>query len=553
MTPKRRDWLHVLIGFALGAAYVALCLATVKNLGYARDEGFYFGAATSYEGWFIELFKNPANAMKQATIDRYWANNNEHPAFVKSMFALSHHYLYGKWKLFAEEGTSFRFPGMVFAGMMITLTYLWGRRTYGVWAGLVAAVLAGMMPRVFYNSHLDCFDIPIAAMWLLTAYAYYRSLSGGGIGWTLATGVIYGLTLNTKHNSWLLPAALIAHAALSLSRHELKELKSGRARIPGALLSMLTIGPCVFYATWPWIWNDTAKRLANYAAFHLGHEYYNMEFLGVSYTKPPFPRAYAWVMTLGTVPAITILLFLIGGAIVAKAAIDRRFTWFRSPDVKPPGALTGAPELLWLLSILVSYSPWLSTGTPIFGGTKHWITAYPFISLFAGVGFVHVCAALAKLVPERLRRPHLIEAATLPCIVAAPIAITLHSHPWGLSSYTPLVGGASGAATLGLNRTYWGYTTGAVTGYLNANAPPRTGVFVHDTAFQSFQMLVTDGRLRRDIAASGNIEGSQFALYHHEPHMGRVEYQIWVAYGTVQPSYIGVYDGVPVIWVYRRP
>jgi hypothetical protein len=104
-----------------------------------------------------------------------------------------------------------------------------------------------------------------------------------------------------------------------------------------------------------------------------------------------------------------------------------------------------------------------------------------------------------------------------------------------------------------LNRTFWGYTTGAVTGYLNANAPPRTGVFVHDTAFQSFQMLVTDGRLRRDIAPAGNIEGSQFALYHHEPHMGRVEYQIWVAYGTVQPAYIGAYDGVPVIWVYRRP
>jgi hypothetical protein len=35
--------------------------------------------------------------------------------------------------------------------------------------------------------------------------------------------------------------------------------------------------------------------------------------------------------------------------------------------------------------------------------------------------------------------------------------------------------------------------------------------------------------------------------------MGRVEYQIWVDYGTTVPSYIATYDGVPVAWVYERP
>jgi hypothetical protein len=275
-----------------------------------------------------------------------------------------------------------------------------------------------------------------------------------------------------------------------------------------------------------------------------------MEFLGVSYTRPPFPKLYAWLMTLGTVPAITLLLFVVGGVVVAKTALGRRVRWLPAPT-SPPTA--GAPELLWALSILVSYAPWLSSGTPIFGGTKHWITAYPFLCLFAGVGFVHVCQAVRKILPKRFDRPYLVEVATLPCVFAAPVAITLHSHPWGLSSYTPLVGGASGAATLGLNRSFWGYTTGAVTGFLNERTPPRGGVFVHDTAFQSFQMLVSDGRLRRDIVPAGNIESSTLALYHHEPHMGRVEYQIWIAYGTVQPAYIGTFDGVPVIWVYQRP
>ena len=32
----------------------------------------------------------------------------------------------------------------------------------------------------------------------------------------------------------------------------------------------------------------------------------------------------------------------------------------------------------------------------------------------------------------------------------------------------------------------------------------------------------------------------------------RVEYEIWVVYGTVKPAAIGSYDGVPVVWLYTR-
>jgi hypothetical protein len=129
---------------------------------------------------------------------------------------------------------------------------------------------------------------------------------------------------------------------------------------------------------------------------------------------------------------------------------------------------------------------------------------------------------------------------------------TARSHPWGLSSYTPLVGGASGAATLGLNRTFWGYTTGAIAPYLNA-APRGTLVFVDDTAGASWDMLLADGRLRKDLRGSLSLDGTTYGLYHHELHMQGVEYQNWIAYGTVRPDHVAGLDGVPVIWVYRKP
>src|SRR4029078_2769947 len=82
--------------------------------------------------------------------------------------------------------------------------------------------------------------------------------------------------------------------------------------VPASLIAMATIGPLVFFLLWPWLWNDTLPRLQEYVNFHVHHEYYNIEFLGVTYFGPPSPRSYMPVMIAATVPTITLVLFAIG-------------------------------------------------------------------------------------------------------------------------------------------------------------------------------------------------------------------------------------------------
>ncbi|MEO7038244.1 MAG: glycosyltransferase family 39 protein [Polyangiaceae bacterium] len=531
----RLDWL---LGGALFLAYLALLLSTVKDLGYARDEGFYFQAAHSYEAWFELLRTDFSAAIDPRSIDRYWSVNHEHPALMKTLFAFSHHYLFTDLQLFREQGTAYRFPGMVLSALGVAVTYAWGARENGRLAGVVSALALALMPRVFYHSHLACFDMPVTTMLLITTYAFARSLEGK-LGWAIATGVLYGLLLDTKHNAWLLPGAFVLHFVLTRGVHAVRELLAKRWAFPHAFVAMTLISPCVFYAGWPWVWHDTFQRLRDYVAFHMGHEYYNMEFLGQTYWKPPMPRLYAWVMTLATVPGITLLLFLIGLAVSA---------FRRKPAAAPAPPST---PLLWFLCLLMCYSPWWSDATPIFGGTKHWMTAYPFLCLFAGRGFAYVAERVAELWPRKSWRvwaPPALAAAVL----VGPLCMTLHSEPWGLSFYTPLVGGAPGGASLGLNRTFWGYTTGAVQGFINQHAPQRANVYVHDTALQSWEMLRQDGRIRSDLRGSLAISGSSLALYHDEPHMHRVEYETWVDYAHDAPAEVGTFDGVPVVWVYQR-
>ncbi len=540
------------LGLALAALYLAILVKTAPAIGYARDEGFYFRAASSYADWYELLWRDPAAAAQRSVVDAHWSNNHEHPGLVKSLFGLSWNLLYRKWHLFAEEGTSFRFGGMCFAAAGLWLIYLWGARVRSRTAGFVGAMLFALMPRIFYHAHLDCFDVPIAVMWTFCAYTYWRSLKTPGLAWAIVTGIAFGLALNTKHNSWFLPPALLVHAVIAGRARIARGLARGRIRIPLALWGMACIGPFVFFALWPWIWFDTVERLTAYAKFHLNHDYYNMVFLGETYWKPPMPRGYVWLMTAATVPIITLVLFLIGAASRARAHLVP--LWDRSARAPHDSAQT---DLLWAIGLGVQYAPWiLSTNTPIFGGTKHWFTAYPFLCLFAGAGFDVVAAKLRALLEGgRLARVpgELVEVVLGAAVFAAPLAETIHSHPWGLSNYTPLVGGAPGAASLGLNRQFWGFTTGAVTEWLNQHVAPGQSVYIHDTAGDSWDMLHRDGRLLPHVQVAWSVQSSTFALYHHEEHMETIEYQIWTSYETSAPVHIGAYDGVPIIYVYSKP
>jgi len=521
-----------LIAAALFLGYLTLLVQTAGSLGFMRDEGFYFSAARAYGDWFALLWQSPTQALTPNVVDRYWAVNHEHPALLKSLFALSNRWFSGA---FAQASLSFRFPAMLLSSLAVALTFVWGRRTFGRAGGLVAALSFAFMPHVFFHAHLACFDLPVSAMWLVTSYVYVRSLESPRWGWLVAAGLAYGLLLDTKHNSWIFPFAVGLHFALVQGWPLLRDVRGGAAwwrRIPLAWASMLLLGPSLLYALWPWLWHDTFARLREYVAFHTGHEYYNMEFLGRTYWKPPMPRGYAWLMTLGTVPLVTLALAAVGGVAARKPSPQR------------------SQYAFWAVSVAMSYAPWLSDGTPIFGGTKHWMTAYPFLCLFAGLGFTKVVAAGQAMVP-RLPRVAVATVAVV-CVLVGPCVMTLRSHPFGLSAYTALVGGAPGAASLGLNRTFWGYTTQSLAPFINDSAPRRGVVYLHDTAPQSFAMFQEDGRLRRDLRGSLDIGASDVALFHFEPHMSRVEHQIWVDYGNLSPDAIAAFDGVPIAWAYRR-
>lgn len=577
---KLRDYLVALLLFA--ASFAALGLAQ-RDQGVMRDEATYFHAAESYWRWFEELGTNIKKGQTKRSftvkaISRDWSANNEHPVLLKSLFGLS-------WRAFRtthpklgkrrgipaglgwmSEISAFRLPGWFFTAFCVALLYLFGVRIESRVTGLAAALLYITIPRVFFHGQLACFDSAVTTMWLLVVYAYYRALDRAR--WSIVAGLVFGLALATKHNAWFIPALLLIHYLVVIWPDiSLQPLKLPRA--PLVFFAMALLGPVVFYAHWPWLWFDTVKHLTFYFSFHLKHSFYNMEYLGVNYGLPPLPISYPFGMTLFTVPTVLLVLAPIGYWIytryhvltvlsrwvgVRPPAFDSRFRYpARRSWLRPAKGLDPRIGLLLLLNgvfpLLLIALPW----TPIFGGTKHWMPAYPFLCLLAGV-------ALSRLV-VRLRERGLLWRSlgyALVALVAVPGALnTWQTHPYGLSQYNTLAGGPAGGADLGLNRQFWGYAPRQLLPWLNARAVRNARVYFHDLNAGSQQAYVRDGLLRPDIRYSGyehpGIDSSQLAMVVHELHFNKYDYWIWSAYGSPVPAKVLTLASVPLVSVYARP
>lgn len=531
----RRDHL---VGALLCVTYVVFLASTASDLAMSRDESFYVHSAKQIATWLTELSTSHGDAMERESIDRAWRYNWEHPPLMKLGFAWSW-LIHSRLDLFSTDSLAFRFPGMLTAGLLLWLVYAWGASVMDRRAAVFASFAFASMPRVFYHSHLDCFDVPIAFFMTLTAYAYWRALADRR--WLPILGVVFGLALATKHNSWMLPGIFLVHF-LWLRADQSRA--GAPSRTSWAWLgSMALLGPIVFFACWPWVWHDTWARIGAYASFHLRHVHYTYQYLGTSYFAPPLPISVPFVMTLFTVSLPVLLLAALG---IYACRRELRPPW--RTELGDP--TTRRTAVLWLGALLAPLLAIALPTSPIFGGTKHWLPAYPFLALFAASG-LSATVEHAELGPWRGKKAPAWMFAAL-CLLPGVVQ-TAHSHPFGLSHYMPIAGGVPGAADLGMNRQFWGFTTGSVVSWLRERLPDGGAVWLCDTTWGAWAMLQADGRVPKNLRAARSMADADFVLVHHERHFAEVDYQAWAAFGTVRPAHVLTYDGVPIISIYENP
>ena len=529
----RRDWL---VAALLCVSITILTSAFSTRQGITRDEAYYMKAGELYVRYYEDaLTGRLKDPFADQAIASYWSYNTEHPPLLKTMYGVS-------WRVFhrglgvVSEITAFRLPTVMSFGLLCALIYLFFVEALGSrWGAMAAALLTFLQPRAFFHAQTASFDLPIASLWVATTIAYWRALGAKSWRPAIVTGLLFGLCLATKLQSFLLPLALTLHAAWLLMRGKRDTAFSALK----SLLMMSLVGPAVMFALWPWLWHDTFGRLGSYLRFHLEHVHYNFEYLGRNFNQPPFPWHEPLGMLLFTAPVILLVLAAVGIVLLAS----------RSAPVAGDDRSTRA---LMLVAGVVPVAIFLWGTQPIYGETKHWLATMPFLALAAGYAFDRLLVGLVeelRLAGDRSRS--LLVAAPLLVIVVVPAAVEAwHGHPYQLSHYNALAGGPPGGADLGMNRQFWGYSVKGLLPWLNANLPHGAKLYPHDMNHDSWLRYVRDGQLRSDLVETGGVAGSDAAVVIHEKHFNEFDYQAWEAFGHVQPAEVLTLDGVPLVSVY---
>jgi hypothetical protein len=312
---------------------------------------------------------------------------------------------------------------------------------------------------------------------------------------------------------------------------------------------MALLGPLVLFAGWPWLWRAPIARFRDYAAFHLQHENYSWHYLGRLLREPPFPIEYPFVVTAMTVPAALAFLYASGFA----HGVERLVRATRGPT---PG-VSASDELLLLLNAFFPMALIAWPTVPHFGGVKHWLPAMPFLALLAARALVAAGRTLSS------SRPGVVTAGLAAVALVPACWSVAHFHPYGTAAYGELVGGAPGAASLGMQRQFWGDNVVGALGEINRHAAPGARIWWQETAALAVRAWQRDRIVRPDLRWADGPDGADISIWHYHQEFKDKEYLTWTAFGpplgaatpTRHPRPVaGVYlDEVPLVQIYARP
>lgn len=334
---------------------------------------------------------------------------------------------------------------VTFGLLVALLVWLTGRHASPI-AGLVAGVSLMLTPRVFGHAHLASVETTMNLMYALTVLSCVHLLSNKEtlrLRDGFLPGLFLGLALLTKIQAIFLPPVIVIWI-----------LWHWRFKGVLPLLVLAITSAVVFLAGWPWLWADPVTRFWQYFAQTTDRAVLYCFYLGKRYADHDVPWHYPFVMFLITTPLPFLLLGGWGMSLSRKPSDEKRRSTRNSSTPPTKNYLTPRQNHLLLGAFWLPLIVFAIPGVPVYDGERLFLIVWPIFSIWIGVAAAHGI----RRIDERLN----VVVRNLACgaVFAIPLISMVLIHPCYLSFYDVQVGGLRGAATLGMEKDYWG---GAVT------------------------------------------------------------------------------------------
>jgi len=459
-TPRRLAFTAVLVS-------IILLGWTTPGIPIVWDEGEYLWRADRLVSWFRLLADSASpqggfHALSESVIRDHWMFitwSEGHPAWAAIPIAAATSLLTGM----LHPLTAARFGTVAVFSAACGVVAFRLRKAYGTAAAVVAVVALLTFPRIFSEAHFATLDGQLTAWWLIL-WAADTSMRSD-VGSTIGTGLLAGLTAATKFTGWLAWMPLVTSRIVRRDK---------RQRL--GLLLIVPVGVLAFYAVNPPLWHHPLDNLIAHFRLNLARSLdIPVAFLGRVYDmRHPLP----WYNTLAWLVFVTPLpLFVLGGLGLAHCLRIR-------------DAMSLSLLLHWATLMVMRALP----GTPTHDGIRLFLPAFGFWCVFAGIGAQRVWEGSRRQRPAW--RGSLVRATVVVALAADGVNLARY-YPQTLSHYSLLVGGVRGAASIGMEPTYWwDALDNDVFSWLNQH--PGESVAFSSTA--NISMLRGWGRLRVPVA-----------------------------------------------------
>ena len=515
---RRRSWQ---LAFAIGLGSWLILACTAPRMPIVWDEGNYLFRADQIVAWFRLLVDvgNPhegLNALSRASIQEHWLFINwseGHPAWFAIPIAVGKGLLSG----ILNPLTAARLgPITVFSIACGAIAFRL-KHDYGAIAALVAPIALLTLPRMFSEAHFATQDAQLTAWWLLlwTVDSSVRRSRRRAI----AVGVLLGLTCATKFTGWFAMFPVISWRAMTGDRQQRSDLW---VIVPVALIT--------FYAVNPPLWHTPLAGLAEHFQLNLGRPDMNpfgvrsstqlpevwagrmppplsvRQYLfgslhyGAIHGYAPWYNTVAWLVLVTPVP--TLVLGFIGlryclrtrartrpEEAAPQSTWASRFSWV-------PGPGESALMLHWATLMVVRALP----GAPANDGIRFFLPAFGFWCVLGGVGAQRAWPVDSLVDRRAVRRSRAVVGAILGVVFAAAAINEARYYPQTLSHYSLLAGGVRGAASIGMEPTYWwDALDDDVLDWLNSHTEPGAAVAFSLISEYNVTLLQDWGRLRTAV------------------------------------------------------
>lgn len=338
---------------------------TLKDYGVAWDEPAYFHAADLHIAWIVDFGTNlHTSGLNQSLSDeniraawRWDPYHVPHPPFSRIVSGITQT-VFSNW---LDKFSSYRLGPALFFAMLVTVMYLWIKQLFGLAAGVFSAFALVVIPNLFGFAHLAVTDMPLASMWFLTAFCFWKGIQDWK--WSVACGLAWGLALATKFPALLLPIPLIlwAHA---FHRH----------KYSNNIFAMIFLGPAILIMIQPYLWHQSGIRILEFLYEGLSRGYrpdtnFAIYFFDQLYLTHQLPWYYSFFLLVVTTPESILGLAAIGLFSVL---------WVRK----------GRTLILFALNVFFVLGLGLLPGAVLHDGVRQMLPALPFLAAIAGEDFL---------------------------------------------------------------------------------------------------------------------------------------------------------------------